>query len=216
MKRRLINVATAITGFAAVAVLLLWAVTSRHGVTCFWSHSGKLTSIQVERGSILFLELHNYKFNTPFRWNFYHPETKERLASFKKLTAWWHGDNSWWERVGYTVHARRRCCGFEYASGQYWPPFAWQHPKVPFTVLQIPLWAFVAVFLLPISFRLCLTKKWRELRTRQDGGNPLAATCLDACTDVVSDKPSVASRVRRDRGVFSQVAHLRSASIAVT
>jgi hypothetical protein len=155
MKRRLINIATVISGICAVAVILLYATTSSRGFTCFWSVPATRYDINIERGSVLVRQLHDYEFNTPYRWGFYEPESPKQFAAFKELTAWWHGDNSWWQRVGYTVTSRKRVAGFEYAVGEYWPPFVWQHPKVPFTVHQFPLLAIVLLFLLLPLCRAC-------------------------------------------------------------
>ena len=147
-KRLLINIATAICGVIAAAAALLYALPSSRAVTCSWSVSSTRYDVIVERGSLLVRQLHDYRFNTPFRWGFYEPETPKQFVGFTELTAWWHGDNSWWERVGYTVNDRQRHFGFEYASGKYWPPFFWQHPKIPFDVYQVPLWAVVVFFML--------------------------------------------------------------------
>lgn len=148
MKRRFINTVTVLSGICAAAVILLYAMTSSLAVACFWSVPGKRYDINVERGLLLVRQLHDYRLDTPFRWGFYEPKTPKQFAAFTDLSAWWHGDNSRWERVGYTVNTRRRLMGFEYASGQFWPPFVWQHPKVPFTVYQTPLWALIVLFML--------------------------------------------------------------------
>ena len=155
MKRHLINIATVMSGICAVAVILVYTITSYRGFTCFWSAPAKRYDIYIEHGSVLVRQLHHYEFNTPYQWGFYQPESPKQFAAFKELTAWWHGDNSWWQRVGYTVTSRQRVAGFEYAVGEYWPPFVWQHRKVPFTVHQFPLVAVALLFLLLPLCRAC-------------------------------------------------------------
>lgn len=155
MKRHHINITTAISGICAVAVIWSYVGTIPRGFTCFWSVSTTRYDINIERGSLLVRQLHDYEFNTPFRWSSYQPETPKQFADFMELPSWWHGDNSWWERVGYTVESRKRFAGFEYAYGEYWPPFVWRHPKVPFTVHQIPLLAIAGLFMLLPLCRGC-------------------------------------------------------------
>ncbi len=144
IKRNLINIAAVIGGVFVAMTIFVYCLSFSRAVTCFWSVPGKRYDIKVERGCLLMHQLHDYRFNTPFRWGYYEPETPREFASFKTLS-WWHGDNSWWERIGHTVNARQRCAGFEIASGEYWPPFIWQHRKVPFSAYQVPLWVFMAL-----------------------------------------------------------------------
>ena len=150
MAKKFINSVTAISFFIALDVAVLYRLPDSRGVACFWSTSNSRFDINVERGNLRIRQLHDYKFNTAFRWGFYSTETPKQIIWFKE-TGWWHGENSWWERIGYTVTSRYRAYSFEYASGQYWPPFVWRHPKVPFTVYNLPVWSLIALFsLLPL------------------------------------------------------------------
>ena len=64
------------------------------------------------------------------------------------------------EPVGWTVERRYGFLGFEYATGEFWPPFAWQHPRMPFQRVKIPLLAvFFAGCIYP-AIRL-----WRRHKT---------------------------------------------------
>ncbi|MEI8378812.1 MAG: hypothetical protein WCJ09_01700 [Planctomycetota bacterium] len=49
------------------------------------------------------------------------------------------------EPTGFTVERKRWIPGFEYAKGDFWPPFVWHHPKMRFQRIRISL---VVVFIL--------------------------------------------------------------------
>ena len=100
-----------------------------------------------------------YKFETALNCLMNSPESQPEFDAFQRLP-WWHGDNSWWERVGWDVRGRRRFAGVETASGEYVPPFAMQHPKMPFQLLQVPFWACL---LLSASPAIYLVIRWRKV-----------------------------------------------------
>lgn len=152
MTTRYANIASCISSICLAAVLMNSVVTSSIGITFLCSCFGSRYDIWIDRGDVIVRRLHNYRFGTSLNWGFYKVAPEKQLEALKKLPAWWHGDNSKWEGIGYTVRERFRLCGFELASGRYWPPFFWQHPKVPFTILQIPLWSIAA---LCAAFPLC-------------------------------------------------------------
>jgi hypothetical protein len=55
-------------------------------------------------------------------------------------------DDPWkGEPVGFTVEHRYGVPGFEYATGDFWPPFSWQHPHLPFTRTRVSLFAIVVL-----------------------------------------------------------------------
>lgn len=145
----------------AMAAIAVGGYSFQIGFQMFWSVNERRYDVFCENGSMAIRQLQHYEFDTPFRIGLYSLETKRQFDGFKK-EGWWHGDNSWWERTGYTVTRRHRQCGFEVASGTYWPPFVWQHPTVPFNLVQIPSLALVLLFsLLPAA---SILRKLRSLR----------------------------------------------------
>lgn len=122
------------------AVGSLCYITQDTALVVFGSCGGKRIDVTVYRGDYLVTVLHNFEHDVPLRYGVYRPpnSTQERMFFFDE---WWHGDNSWWEGVGFTIKTRTRRLGFEWAHGTYWPPFCWQHRTVPITVVQIPFWA---------------------------------------------------------------------------
>ena len=130
---------------SALAAIAVGGYSYHIGLQMFWSAGEHRYDVVCEHGSVIVSQLHEYEFETPLRFGIYTPETKRGLEGFK-TTGWWHGENSWWERTGYSVKHRYRFCGFEWAAGIFWPPFVWQHPKVPFSLVQVPVVALVAVF----------------------------------------------------------------------
>jgi hypothetical protein len=111
---------------------------------CFWSNSKVRYDIRIERGSFVFDVLRNYRFQTRFRVFSDNIESSEQRARFEAFLKQ-NGDRSWWEGYGHRVKYRQRFLGFEYAAGEYLPPFYWQHPMVPFVVYQVPLLFFLVV-----------------------------------------------------------------------
>jgi hypothetical protein len=152
--RLLVDVAAASCGILAAGMVLLFVLTWFHAVGCFWSVPGTRYDVMIQRGVVHVNQLHEYRFDTPFRWTVEKLEKWHSPPPVHKSSPWWHGDNSWWEGIGYTVRDRHRMCGFEYATGRYWPPFSWQHPKMPFTVYQVPMWAIIVPFTLVPLVRL--------------------------------------------------------------
>jgi hypothetical protein len=136
---------------SAVAAIVLITLAQRsfsvHYHTC-WQSGSVRYDIVTGHGTVMFQRLYQFQARMPARKIAAYPvETESELSSFQQLP-WWQGDNSWWQRVGYTVNVRRRFVGCEWASGTFWPPFGWQHPKVRFDLFQIPLWMPVVLFLI--------------------------------------------------------------------
>jgi hypothetical protein len=159
IRRLVITIATAVSSLAALLVFFVIGFSENRAIAVFWSADHKRHEILIDRGSMLLHTLHKYQFKTNLNWSIYKPETPKELVAFTELTAWWHGDNSWWERVGTTVKKRYRLIGFEYAEGTYWPPFVWRHPTVPFNIVQLPCWGLAVIFMiLPVVrvFRWCV------------------------------------------------------------
>ena len=152
---------TLISYAGAIASIAMGGYSFHIGFQVFWSANERRYDVFCENGSVAVRQLQRYEFDTPFRWGIYSLETQRQFEGFKK-SGWWHGDNSWWERTGYSVQRRHRLCGFEMASGTYWPPFVWQHPTVPFSLVQIPSLALVLLFSLLPAARILL--KLRSLR----------------------------------------------------
>ena len=148
---------------AAISAIAMGGYSFCIGFQLFWSANERRYDVFCVNGSVVIRQLQSYQFDTPFRFGIYSLETKRQFEGFKK-EGWWHGDNSWWERTGYTVQRRHRLCGFEMASGSYWPPFVWQHPTVRFRLVQFPSLALVFLFsLLPaVSIVGKLRSIWRN------------------------------------------------------
>ncbi len=137
--------ATIVSALCVLPSIVLWKLSYEfqpNYLCAFVGVLGYRLDLSLNRGVILFDCLSDYEYSTPFLVGLNESESEQDLEYFKALS-WWHGDNSWWERVGFTVKQRIRFGDFEYATGVYWPPFCWQHAKMPFTVVQLPLWACV-------------------------------------------------------------------------
>lgn len=147
---------------AAIAAMSIGSYSCHRCIEMFCSVRKCRYDVLCENGSVVIRQLQRYEFVTPLRFGLYLPETKRQFEGFKK-EGWWHGDNSWWERTGYTVQSRYRAWGFEVASGTYWPPFVWQHPTVPFNLVQFPIWVLVFLFSLLPAARILrkLRSIWR-------------------------------------------------------
>jgi hypothetical protein len=130
------------SALAAFLVVILWVSSYKTEPVIFWSANGRRYDVHSGHGTVVILRLEQYQFNTPLNWGFVDPETPKQFNGSKRSVAN-HVDYSWWERVGYTVKKRTRFAGIECASGRYWPPFIWQHPRMPFTLAQLPYWAFL-------------------------------------------------------------------------
>ena len=83
--------------------------------------------------------------------------------------------------MGYTVNERQRYFGFEYATGEYWPPFVWQHPKVPFTVCQIPIWVLITLFI-----ALPLICGFNKIATAKRRANAPVTSLVDSATQAAA------------------------------
>lgn len=152
--------------FATLIVAILWASSYHVNLCAFWSVNGKRYDVSTGQGALVVVRLDKYRFQTPLRFGYTDviPPTQKQIESFHR-TPWWHGDNSRWERIGYTVITRTRFAGFESAAGTYWPPFVWQHPIVPFTLHQIPYWAFLVLTATPAS--ICFIRSVRRQMKRE-------------------------------------------------
>ncbi|GEM_PF-2148900 len=141
------------SALAMLLITFLWVSSFKTEPVVVWSANGRRYRVQPGQGTVVILRLDEYQFNTPLILGFLDPENPKQYGRFKEL-GWWHGRNSWWERVGYTVKKRTRFAGFESASGRYWPPFIWQHPRMPFTLVQLPYWAFLLLAASPATIGL--------------------------------------------------------------
>jgi hypothetical protein len=170
---------------AIVVVVSMWAGSLQLETNLIWGSSGQRYELFLGRGSVVVCRLEKYRHPLPFTVRVFEAETPEAIEAFKRNTSWWHGNNSSWERVGWTVTQRRRFAGFEKAEGTYWPPFIWQHPKMPFELIQIPFWFITAAAAAPgiiwIAVRLrCFAHasvdRSEGLTTRSTGAAGRAAT----------------------------------------
>jgi len=152
---------------------VVWAVTRSLDVGIQCNYRNTYYGLSVVRGSALVVIMRDWQFADGLDFFVEPTATVEQLEAFKKNKSWYHGSNSWWEGVGWTVEDRWRFAGFEVATGVYWPPFVMQHPKVPFSVYQTPLWALLIPLLLLFAYRLW--KKDRRATGRAASPRPNSA-----------------------------------------
>lgn len=187
---------TVLVGSSCIAVTvicLVWMLSTTGQLVVQWSANSCLHELVVGHSTVVAIRYEEFQLTTPLHLHQGGYESRKQFEGFQKLP-WYHGDNSWWERVGYTVRARWRFIGIETARGTYWPPFALQHPIVPFQLLQIPLWLCLLVAASPTVYQVI---RWRKLllggfrplqpRTTPDRETPEDAGCQ-------TGKPGLPSR----------------------
>lgn len=156
------SVVDALSGLLAIALLVMCGYSLFYSTSVTVVSRRQLGQVTVERGMLGVLHLQPWN-NLPPRFPIV---TSDVWAPFSRMApwrwAWASSANSWWEGVGYQTDRRWRLFGFEYATGIFWPPFVTQHPKVPFTVLSVPLWLLVPIFAL-LPARTLLSRRSRML-----------------------------------------------------
>lgn len=143
---------------ATTLICLAWLQSLIGPVIVVWTANQRPYQVLIGRSTIVFI---SYDQNQPEKklpaWRMGQYESKAEFEAFKQ-TPWYHGGNSWWERVGATVEARWRFAGIEAVRGTFWPAF--NQPITPMRMLQLPLWLCLLVAASPTVYQVI---RWRKL-----------------------------------------------------
>ena len=109
-----------------------------------WTHRiGLRDELWMKDGSLVITRFSPVKLQ-PDGKVWYEVESRDPVRFFARQRRF--GEDPWQgETIGFRVDQRYRLLGFEYATGEYIPPFSWQHPWMPFRGIKVPL---VALFLI--------------------------------------------------------------------
>ena len=134
----------------AICVLVVGGLSFQKSIHAEYCYNGDGYDVHVTNGCLVIRTLDDYcGSHTEFRFFRMFVKDTETELEFREFqkSDWYKGDNSFWERDGFTVHQRKRTCGFEFASGTYLLDyFSFADKVFPFTLIQIPCWAFLVVF----------------------------------------------------------------------
>ena len=145
-KRIVFRLIVVVSYTCAICFLFVGSVSFQKSMHAVYCYNGNDYDVHITNGNLVIRTLDDFCVNR-FGTFAYDAETEQEFREFQKSN-WYHGDNSFWEREGFTVQQRKRICGFEFASGKYvWDLWSFEDiPNIPFTIIQIPYWALLVMF----------------------------------------------------------------------
>ncbi|MEI8197491.1 MAG: hypothetical protein WCI73_16470 [Phycisphaerae bacterium] len=166
MKRHLWNILTVLSALLCVAIVALLIMSHFMWVGCWWSQKPIRHEVSIGHGALIVVVMNHWELDEPFAWSYERSDYAKNRAIMQQFPAWWHGDNSWWESIGWRVTSRQRFLGFEVAHGTYIPEFRLQIPTSPFQLYQVPLWTLILPPLIPpICWAFAFSRRKRRLRS---------------------------------------------------